>query len=64
MSKALENRMALLAGQGAGLGFALVHLAFELMEDFLNVPAVLVEQHELIGGQGEWCKRCVATLPC
>ena len=53
MSKTLENRMTLFGGQGAGPRFALVQLAFELMEDFLNVPAVLVEQHKLIGGQGE-----------
>lgn len=52
MGEALEDRMALLGFQGAGPGFALEHLTFELVEDLLDVPAVFVEQDNLIGGQG------------
>ena len=34
-------------------GFALCHLAFELVEDFFDVPAKLVDEHELVGGDGD-----------
>ena len=53
VGEALENGMALLGFEGAGPGLALVHLAFELMKNLLNVPAVLVEQDDLIGRKGE-----------
>ena len=52
VGKALEDRVALLGFEGTGPGFALAHLAFELMEDLFDVPAVFVEQDDLIGGQG------------
>jgi hypothetical protein len=38
VGKALEDRVALLGFEGTGPGFTLNHFAFELMEDFLNVP--------------------------
>ena len=53
MGEALEHRVAPLGSQGAGPGFPLAHLALELMEDLLDVPAVFVEQDDLRGGQGE-----------
>jgi hypothetical protein len=53
VGEAFEEGMALLSLERTGPGFALVHFAFELMENFLDVPTVFVEQNELIGRQGE-----------
>ena len=52
VGQTLEDRVTLLGREGTRPGFAFDHLAFELVEDFLDVPAVLVEQDDLIGGQG------------
>jgi len=51
VGQAFKDRVTLLGREGTRPGFALTHLAFELVEDFLDVPAVLVEQDDLIGGQ-------------
>ena len=34
-------------------GFSLGHFAFELVEDFFDVPAKLVDERELVGGDGD-----------
>ena len=52
MSKALENRMALLGFKRACPRFAFAHFAFELVEDLLDVPTMLIKQNELVGRQG------------
>jgi hypothetical protein len=51
VGQALENRVTLHGREGTCPGFTLAYLAFERLEDFLDVPAMLIEQDDLIGGR-------------
>lgn len=53
MGKAFENCVALFGDKGASPGLLFEHFVFELVEDLFEVPSVFIEQHELIGWQGE-----------
>ena len=53
VGEAFEDRMAFLGLFRTGPRFALVHLAFEFVEYFLDIPAVLVKQYNQKGWHGE-----------
>lgn len=51
MREAFEDGVMSFGGWGTRPGFPLFHFAFELVEDFFNIPALLVDDDKLIGGE-------------